>query len=57
MTTVNTNLAALSALKNIDSTDKSMSKAMEKLSSDLRINSADAVVQQLLKWDPVDLCC
>ena len=40
MTTVNTNLAALSALKNIDSTDKSMSKAMEKLSSGLRINSA-----------------
>ena len=40
MTTVNTNLAALSALKNIDSTDKSMSKAMERLSSGLRINSA-----------------
>ena len=40
MTTVNTNLAALSALKNIDSTDKSMSKAMEKLSSGLRINTA-----------------
>ena len=40
MTTVNTNLAALSALKNIESTDKSMSKAMERLSSGLRINSA-----------------
>ena len=40
MTTVNTNLAALSALKHIDSTDKSMSKAMERLSSGLRINSA-----------------
>ena len=40
MTTVNTNLAALSALKNIDSSDTSMSKAMERLSSGLRINSA-----------------
>ena len=52
MTTVNTNLAALSALKHIDSTDKSMSKAMERLSSGLRINSAadDAAGTAIARW-------
>ena len=40
MTTVNTNIGALMALKNLESSDKLMSKAMERLSSGLRINSA-----------------
>ena len=40
MTSINTNIGALNALQSLDKANASMSKAMERLSSGLRINSA-----------------
>ena len=40
MTSINTNMAALKSLKSLEDTNASMSTAMERLSSGLRINSA-----------------
>jgi flagellin len=40
MTSINTNMAALKSLKSLEDTSASMSTAMERLSSGLRINSA-----------------
>ena len=40
MTTINTNIGALNALESIDKANSTMSEAMERLSSGLRINSA-----------------
>jgi len=54
MTSINTNIGALVAQKNMDQNTKSMDQALERISSGLRINSAadDAAVQLLLqKWN------
>ena len=40
MTNINTNIGALTALKNLEATDAAMSKAMARLSSGLKINNA-----------------
>ena len=40
MTTINTNIGALNAIESIDKANSTMSEAMERLSSGLRINSA-----------------
>ena len=40
MTNINTNIGALTALKNLEETDAAMSKAMARLSSGLKINNA-----------------
>ncbi|MDQ1554098.1 MAG: flagellin, partial [Microbacteriaceae bacterium] len=38
--TINTNISALTAYRNLSTTQKDMSKSLEKLSSGLRINRA-----------------
>ena len=40
MTSVNTNMGSLLAMKNMDKQEKLMTTAMERLSSGLRINNA-----------------
>ena len=40
MTTINTNIGALNALQNLDKANSTLSEAMDRLSSGLRINSA-----------------
>ena len=40
MTSVNTNMGSLLAMKNMDKQEKLMTSAMERLSSGLRINNA-----------------
>ena len=49
MTSVNTNIAAMNAYRNLSATNSSLSKSLERLSSGFRINRAgdDAVVGRL----------
>ena len=48
MTSVNTNMGSLLAMKNMDKQERLMTTAMERLSSGLRINNALMMQQVLL---------